>query len=103
MGWLCGLNLLLGAVIFGSQWLALPLILPLSLQWPMRDVVRAYSREANDLGRFLVLSVVWVPQRLAPALTYLRMPWLSAIHRGCGITSGKSAPSSVLRLGHYLF
>ena len=53
MGWLCRLNQLVGAVIFGAQWLALPLILLLFLQWPMRDVVRAYSREANDLGQWI--------------------------------------------------
>ena len=58
MGWLCRLNQLVGAVIFGAQWLALPLILLLFLQWPMRDVVRAYSREANDLGQiFFALFV----------------------------------------------
>jgi TRAP-type mannitol/chloroaromatic compound transport system permease small subunit len=58
MGWLCRLNRLVGAVIFGAQWLALPLILLLFLQWPMRDVVRAYSREANDLGQiFFALFV----------------------------------------------
>src|SRR5262249_55181213 len=33
------------------QWLALPLIVLLFLQWPLRDLVRAYSREANDLGQ----------------------------------------------------
>jgi len=58
MGWLCRLDRLVGAVIFGAQWLALPLILLLFLQWPMRDVVRGYSREANDVGQiFFALYV----------------------------------------------
>ena len=33
------------------QWLALPLVVLLFLQWPLRDIFRAYSREANDLGQ----------------------------------------------------
>src|SRR5258708_5560870 len=41
----------IGAVIAATQWLALPLILLLFLQWPLRDLLRSYSREANDLGQ----------------------------------------------------
>lgn len=43
------LDRLLGRVIAAAQWLALPLILLLFLQWPLRDV-RAYSSQANGLG-----------------------------------------------------
>src|SRR5271169_5698480 len=46
-----GLDRLIGHVIAAAKWLALPLILLLFLQWPLRDLVRAYSREANDLGQ----------------------------------------------------
>ncbi|HEU0160004.1 MAG TPA: TRAP transporter small permease subunit [Hyphomicrobiaceae bacterium] len=35
------------------KWLALPISLLLFLQWPLRDYVQAYSREANDLGQWL--------------------------------------------------
>jgi TRAP-type mannitol/chloroaromatic compound transport system permease small subunit len=41
----------IGAVIAAAQWLALPLVLLLFLQWPLRDLLRVYSREANDLGQ----------------------------------------------------
>jgi TRAP-type mannitol/chloroaromatic compound transport system permease small subunit len=62
MGWSQRLDRLIAAAIYGAQWLALPLILLLFLQWPLRDIVRAYSREANDLGQiffalFVALSV----------------------------------------------
>ena len=36
-----------------AMWLALPLALLLFAQWPLRDLVQAYSREANDLGQLL--------------------------------------------------
>lgn len=34
-----------------ATWLALPLALLLALQWPLRDLVQAHSRLANDLGQ----------------------------------------------------
>ena len=37
--------------IASVRWLALPLVLLLFLQWPLRDLVHGYSREANDLGQ----------------------------------------------------
>jgi TRAP-type mannitol/chloroaromatic compound transport system permease small subunit len=58
MGWLHRLDRLIGHIIDGAQSLALPLILLLFLQWPLRDVVRAYSSQANDLGQiFFALFV----------------------------------------------
>jgi len=44
---------LVSATIATLRWLALPLVLLLFLQWPLRDLVHAYSREANDLGQIL--------------------------------------------------
>jgi TRAP-type C4-dicarboxylate transport system permease small subunit len=35
------------------KWLAIPISLLLFLQWPLREYVHAYSREANDLGQWL--------------------------------------------------
>lgn len=35
------------------RWLALPIAALLFLQWPLREFVHAYSREANDLGQWL--------------------------------------------------
>jgi TRAP-type mannitol/chloroaromatic compound transport system permease small subunit len=47
------LDRLIAALIAAAQWLALPLIVLLFLQWPLRDLVRGYSREANDLGQLI--------------------------------------------------
>jgi len=47
------LDRLIGRIIGGAQWLALPLILLLFLQWPLRDLIHGYSREANDLGQII--------------------------------------------------
>jgi TRAP-type mannitol/chloroaromatic compound transport system permease small subunit len=57
-----GLDRLIGSLVAAAKWLALPLVTLLFLQWPLRDLVRAYSREANDLGQvafafFVALSV----------------------------------------------
>jgi hypothetical protein len=38
------------AVVSLGRWLALPVVVLLFLQWPLRDAVQAWSREANDLG-----------------------------------------------------
>ena len=52
----------IGWLVAAAKWLALPLIAALFLQWPLRDIVRGWSREANDLGQiafalFVALSV----------------------------------------------
>ncbi|TMJ47335.1 MAG: TRAP transporter small permease subunit [Alphaproteobacteria bacterium] len=57
-----GLDRLIGRAVAAAKWLALPLITLLFLQWPLRDLFRGYSREANDLGQvafafFVALSV----------------------------------------------
>ena len=62
MSWLHRLDRLIGTITSVAQWLALPLILLLFLQWPLRDLVRCCSREANDLGQiafalFVAVSV----------------------------------------------
>jgi TRAP-type mannitol/chloroaromatic compound transport system permease small subunit len=43
----------IGYAVSIGKWLALPLIVLLFLQWPLRDLVRGYSREANDLGQIV--------------------------------------------------
>ncbi len=52
----------IGWLVASVKWLALPLIAALFLQWPLRDIVRGWSREANDLGQiafalFVAVSV----------------------------------------------
>jgi len=51
MTFLSSLDRLIGRVVDVTKWLALPLIVLLFLQWPLREVFRAFSREANDLGQ----------------------------------------------------
>jgi hypothetical protein len=48
-----GLDRLVAAILSGGQWLLLPVVAFLFLQWPLRDLVKHYSREANDLGQWL--------------------------------------------------
>ncbi len=36
-----------------GRWLVLPVTLLLFLQWPLRDLVQAFSRDANDLAQWL--------------------------------------------------
>jgi TRAP-type mannitol/chloroaromatic compound transport system permease small subunit len=60
MRWLGRLDRAVGALIAGTQWLALPLIVLLFLQWPLRDIFRSYSREANDLGQIIFALFVAV-------------------------------------------
>ncbi len=43
----------LGAVLGLAKWLVVPVALLLFLQWPLRELVQAYSREANDLGQWI--------------------------------------------------
>jgi TRAP-type mannitol/chloroaromatic compound transport system permease small subunit len=48
-----GLDRLVAALLSVGQWLLLPVVALLFLQWPLRDFVRAWSRDANDLGQWL--------------------------------------------------
>lgn len=55
-----GLDRLIGTIVAAAKWLALPLITLLFLQWPLRDLFRGYSREANDLGQMVFALFVAV-------------------------------------------
>jgi TRAP-type mannitol/chloroaromatic compound transport system permease small subunit len=48
-----GLDRAVAIILGAGRWLLLPVVLLLFLQWPLRDIARAYSREANDLGQWL--------------------------------------------------
>ncbi|HZQ60250.1 MAG TPA: TRAP transporter small permease subunit [Casimicrobiaceae bacterium] len=50
----------LGRLVRLTAWLALPLSLLLFAQWPLREIVQAYSREANDLAQILFALYVSV-------------------------------------------
>lgn len=60
MTFLQRLDRLIGYTVAVAQWLALPLIVLLFLQWPLRDIVRVYSREANDFGQIIFALFVAV-------------------------------------------
>ena len=54
------LDRLIGTLVAAAKWLALPLITLLFFQWPLRDLIRSYSREANDLGQVVFALFVAV-------------------------------------------
>jgi TRAP-type mannitol/chloroaromatic compound transport system permease small subunit len=47
------LQAILTTTLAALKWLVLPLGLLLFLQWPLRELVHGYSREANDLGQWI--------------------------------------------------
>lgn len=47
------LDRLVEFILAAAKWLALPIVVSLFLQWPLRDIVGAYSRQTNDLGQWL--------------------------------------------------
>jgi TRAP-type C4-dicarboxylate transport system permease small subunit len=58
IGWIEMLDRWLGRLLGAVQWLALPLVVLLFLQWPLRDIVHGYSTQANDLAQiFFALFV----------------------------------------------
>ena len=73
-----GLDRLIGQILAAIEWLAVPLIVLLFLQWPLRDVFRVFSREANDLGQvvfaFFVAASVTAATR---AKTHLAADFLA--------------------------
>src|SRR5258708_37069553 len=61
-----GLDRLVAAILSGGRWLLLPVVALLFLQWPLRDLVRSYSRDANDLGQWLFALYVAMAFTAAP-------------------------------------
>jgi TRAP-type mannitol/chloroaromatic compound transport system permease small subunit len=57
---LSALSVFVGTVLSAVRWLAVPIAALLFLQWPLREWVQAYSREANDLGQILFALFVAV-------------------------------------------
>ena len=53
MRWLDSIDRAVCGLLAAARWLVLPVALILFLQWPLRDFVKAYSREANDLGQWI--------------------------------------------------
>jgi TRAP-type mannitol/chloroaromatic compound transport system permease small subunit len=51
--WLTAADWAVAALTGAGRWLVLPVSLLLFLQWPLRDLVHAYSTAANDLAQWL--------------------------------------------------
>src|SRR5438552_12000748 len=51
--WLGHADRVMEALIGAGRWLVLPVSLLLFLQWPLREVLHAYSVQANDLAQWL--------------------------------------------------
>jgi TRAP-type mannitol/chloroaromatic compound transport system permease small subunit len=51
--WFVAIDRLIGRIVSAGLILVLPVSLLLFLQWPLRELVQAYSREANDLAQWL--------------------------------------------------
>jgi TRAP-type mannitol/chloroaromatic compound transport system permease small subunit len=62
--WLDRADRAVGRAVAAGRWLALPVSLLLFAQWPLRDLVHAYSTDANDLAQWLFALYVSL------ALTY---------------------------------
>lgn len=76
------LDRVIGILIAAAQWLALPLIVLLFLQWPLRDLVRCCSREANDLGQVIfAIYVVFSVSAATRAGTHLAADTLAQRYR----------------------
>src|SRR5262249_34084009 len=58
--WSITLDRMIGIVVASAVVLVLPLSLLLFLQWPLRDLVQGFSRDANDLAQWLFALYVSV-------------------------------------------
>lgn len=68
----------LARLLAAGSWLVLPVSLLLFLQWPLRDLLRAHSREANDLGQ--IVFALYVAMAVTAATrrgTHLAMDMVS--------------------------
>jgi TRAP-type mannitol/chloroaromatic compound transport system permease small subunit len=65
MSWLDSLDRTIGRLVAAAQWLALPLVALLFLQWPLRDLIHCCSRDANDLGQWIFALYVAVSMTAA--------------------------------------
>jgi hypothetical protein len=90
-----------------AAWLVLPLALLLFVQWPLRDLVGAFSRQANDIAQWLFALYLAFALReatrrgahLAAGLPSAGAPprWrrlLDATARRCWSCPGRSSSSS---------
>jgi TRAP-type C4-dicarboxylate transport system permease small subunit len=75
-----------------GAWLVLPLALLLFAQWPLRDAVGAWSRQANDIAQWIFAIYVALALRAA---TRARQ------HMAAGLFVARYTPRWQRRLGRY--
>lgn len=75
-----------------GAWLVLPLALLLFAQWPLRDVVGAGSREANDIAQWLFAIYVALAVREATR---------RRVHMAAGLFVGRDSPRWQRRLARF--
>ena len=86
------LDRILRVITAASLVLVLPISLLLFLQWPLRDLLQAYSREANDLAQWLFALYVSV------AITYAtRM----GTHLAANSLARRYSPAAQARLNRF--
>src|SRR5438552_1280765 len=70
-----------GQIISLGQWLVIPIVILLFLQWPLREVVQAWSRETNDLGQWVFAFYVAISVTAATrAKTHLAADTLARLY-----------------------
>lgn len=70
----------LDRITAAGAWLVLPLALLLFAQWPLRDLVHAGSRQANDIAQWIFALYVALAVRHATRVgSHLRAPVLGAM------------------------
>src|SRR5664279_4913597 len=86
------LDCTIGYVLAAVKWLVLPLIALLFLQWPLRDLFRGYSREANDLGQIFFALFVAVSVTAATR---------AGTHLAADVLASKYPPRTRRRLNQF--
>jgi TRAP-type C4-dicarboxylate transport system permease small subunit len=87
---LATLDRLIAALLGAGMVLVLPVSLLLFLQWPLRDLVQTYSREANDLAQLLFALYV------AMAISYATR---RRVHLATDAIAHRYRPATRARLG----
>ena len=80
-------------MVRGARWLALPLIALLFLQWPLRDGLHRFSREANDFGQIVFALYV------AVAITAASR---ARAHLATDVVARRYAPRTAARLSRVM-
>lgn len=75
-------------LLLWASMLVLSLALFLFLQWPLRDLVQAYSRQVNDLGQILFA-------------VYVAFAVYAASRTGAHLSAGRLDPAHRLVRGHW--